>query len=373
VPVYLDKKTNRYYIEFRYKKHRHKERLPAGTTKREAERIEVKVKNDLMFQSHGISDQSHITIETFVNEVVGPVAENWPQARWDRLYLLLKDFLPFVKGRPMRSIKAADLERFKQSRINLLTKHKTQRKPATVEREMSIISSLFTIAVKNDIIDYNPCSRIEKLSFDNVQTAILKPEDEAKLFAEIRSEWARDICKVILNTGLRQNDVLGLRKFNVDLEAEEITVLQGKTKRQVTVPMNETVKAIITERWANRGSLLFPSPKTGKQGKSIRKALERACDRAGIARIGSRTSRRTFGTRLHELKFDDSTVAQLLGHGDLRSVHRYKRGTKIKKEAVLSLESPTSPRKANEVSVYCIANAVCYFVKAFIYRGFSKF
>jgi hypothetical protein len=49
--------------------------------------------------------------------------------------------------------------------------------------------------------------------------------------------------------------------------------------------------------------------------------------------------RRTFGTRLDELNFNDSTIAKLLGHGDHRSVHRYKRGKDILREAVKALEN----------------------------------
>ena len=49
--------------------------------------------------------------------------------------------------------------------------------------------------------------------------------------------------------------------------------------------------------------------------------------------------RRAFGTRLNELNFNDSTIAKLFGHGDHRSVHRYKRGTDILREAVNSLEN----------------------------------
>ncbi|HEY8558901.1 MAG TPA: hypothetical protein VIL74_00755 [Pyrinomonadaceae bacterium] len=51
-----------------------------------------------------------------------------------------------------------------------------------------------------------------------------------------------------------------------------------------------------------------------------------------------RDLRRTFGTRLDELNFNDSKIAKLLGHGDHRSVHRYKRGKSILREAVTVLE-----------------------------------
>ncbi|MFN6963739.1 MAG: tyrosine-type recombinase/integrase, partial [Pyrinomonadaceae bacterium] len=70
-------------------------------------------------------------------------------------------------------------------------------------------------------------------------------------------------------------------------------------------------------------------------------------DRCGIKpHLSIRDLRRTFGTRLHESAFDDTTVAQLLGHSDLRSIHRYKRGSRIKRTAVDSLvENSASPAK----------------------------
>ena len=70
----------------------------------------------------------------------------------------------------------------------------------------------------------------------------------------------------------------------------------------------------------------------------MKKACLGAAKRAKIGHLTIRDLRRTFGTRLDELNFNDSTIAKLLGHGDHRSVHRYKRGKAILREAVTALE-----------------------------------
>src|SRR3989337_2904011 len=70
--------------------------------------------------------------------------------------------------------KPADIEKFKQHRANTKTQHDTVRKPATVLRELSIISKIFSMAVKNDFLEFNPCSRVEKPKFDNIQNRILR-------------------------------------------------------------------------------------------------------------------------------------------------------------------------------------------------------
>ena len=212
-----------------------------------------------------------------------------------------------------------------------------------------MISKIFSLAIKNDFLDFNPCSRVEKPKFDNVQNKVLAYEDEPLFFASFESDWARDICLLVLNTGLRQNDALGLSKFHVDWKLRVIRLIQGKTKRIVEIPMNDTVYDLLNSRRHNGSDLFFPSPKTGKQGVSIKKACIGASSRAKIGQIMIRDLRRTFGTRLDENNFSDSTVAKLLGHGDLRSVHRYKRGKGILREAVESLEKqkPATRHKGN--------------------------
>lgn len=164
---------------------------------------------------------------------------------FEREVIICKLALPFFKGKDLRQIKPAEIEKFKQLRANTKTQHDTIRKPATFLRELSIISKIFSLAIKNDFLEFNPCSRVEKPKFDNIQNRILRVEDEAKFFAAFQSDWAKDICVLVLNTGLRQNDALGLSKFNIDWSSNVIRLIQGKTKRVVEIPMNTTVKNLI--------------------------------------------------------------------------------------------------------------------------------
>ena len=164
--------------------------------------------------------------------------------------------------------------------------------------------------------------------------------DEANFLAEFQSDWAKDVCILVLNTGLRQNDALGLSKFNVDWSSNVIRLIQGKTQRVVEIPMNNTVNDLLQTRRHNGNDLFFPSPKNGLQGTSVKKAMLGACARAKIEPLTIRDLRRTFGTRLCESNVNSTVTARLLGHGDLRSVHRYERGKEIMREAVGLLEKP---------------------------------
>lgn len=340
MPVYQDKRSGRLYIEFQYKKIRYKERMPEGMTKKEAERLEVKAKSDIMFSSHGIENKASMTFDRFIDEIYSVTASGFKKHRWDNLVTILTALKPFVQGKPLRSIKAADLERFKASRIATPTQHGTPRKPATVEREMSVISGVFTAALHNDLIDYNPCTRVKKLAFDNIQDKILKREDEERFFANMHSDWARDICRMVLHTGLRQNDLMQLTRFQVRFDENCIVLIQGKVKRRVLVMLNDVSRAILESRWHNRGDLLFASPVTGKETGSVRHAMQRACKRAGIPPLTIRDLRRTFGTRQIEEGTDAVTAARMLGHSDLRMLSRYTRSVELMQEAANRMAEP---------------------------------
>lgn len=340
--VYSDPKTDRLFIQFQCQGTPYKKRLPAGTTKQQAVQLEIKLKNQLFFDNQGFNkqDASDELWEDFLCEVYLPHVEaNQCDGSLAKAITICKASMPFLKGKTLREIKTADLERFKTLRMQTLTRHGHKRKASTIHREMSILSRVFSLAEKNDLCDYNPCSRLDLPKFDNTQDRVLQLEDWERFFRGFRNTLQRDICEVVLFTGLRQNDILGLRKSHVNWQAEQIVLVQGKTQRKVRIDMNETVKAILQARLANGNDLFFPSYRTGKQMHSIKHGIGFACVRAGLERLTIRDLRRSFGTVLHELGYDDSTIAQLLGHSDMRSIHRYKRGTAIKKEAVTTLET----------------------------------
>lgn len=339
MPVYRDKKTKRFFIQFQLNGEPYKERLPDSTTRRDAEKIEVRVKSQMLLEQHGMDTQrSSVTFERFIQDVYLPFVENnHSRDSFEKAIDICKAALPFLKGKTMKQIKPADIERFKQHRAELLTQHGTPRKPATVARELSILSKIFSLAVRNELCEYNPCSRVEKPRFDNIQDRILRREDEAIFFANMHSEWARDVCRMVLHTGLRQNDLMQLTRFQIDRENRLISLIQGKTKRRVVVALNAVAMEIIERRWTYRGQLLFASPVTGLDAGSVRHAMIRACTRAGIPHITIRDLRRTFATRGLENGADAVTVADALGHTSLRMIPRYVRSLDNKRKLADSL------------------------------------
>jgi integrase len=340
MPIYTDRKTGRFFIQFDFEGRIYKRRLPAGIEKKKAESLEAKMRSDLLLESFGIDQKKDIGFTEFLYKHFLPFAEkHYSTAGFKNVQVICKAILPFVPHSSIRKVESRDIERFKEHREKLKTKHKRFRKPATIHRELNVVSKIFNLAVKEGFLEFNPCKRITLPPVDNVQNEILTDEQIDRFLKSIRTRWLRDVVTVILNTGLRQNDALGLRKENVDFEKRTLTLVQGKSKRRVTVPLNETAYQILFNRRANGSDLFFPSPRGGGQATSIKIGLRWAAKRAKLNKnIGSKILRRTFGTKLDEMNYSPSVVAKLLGHSDLRSVHRYKRGTDILRTAVDALD-----------------------------------
>jgi hypothetical protein len=55
------------------------------------------------------------------------------------------------------------IEQFKQQRLKSKTLHKRDRSPATVNRELQVLSKVFSMAYDNGLVETNPMRRMHKL------------------------------------------------------------------------------------------------------------------------------------------------------------------------------------------------------------------
>lgn len=181
-------------------------------SRRKAEQFETAWRSSLLFGGYGLEEKKQISFEDFLVQFFLPYSEANKKS-FERDVVICKAALPFFKGRNLRDITPAEVEKFKALRMNTKTIHQTPRQSATVARELSVVSKIFSMALNNDFIDSNPMKKVEKLQFDNSCMRVLHEDGDEKFLAAFESEWARDICALILNTALRQNDAVGLRLF----------------------------------------------------------------------------------------------------------------------------------------------------------------
>ncbi|HEV8160100.1 MAG TPA: tyrosine-type recombinase/integrase [Pyrinomonadaceae bacterium] len=105
--------------------------------------------------------------------------------------------------------------------------------------------------------------------------------------------------------------------------------------------------------------LVFPSPKSGGRGLSVKTAIKGAIKRSKVSRITVHDLRRTAASRLLDSGANHITIAAILGHTDLRMILRYAQSSKAKRKAVKSLEKQNRakivPKPENEKALTTVS------------------
>ena len=111
---------------------------------------------------------------------------SWKHDRF-RVRVLLAAF----RGKALGEISPLAIERLKSARQHSFTKPEKQRSPASVNRELELLSRIFSLAIRLGLADSNPCSRVSKFKLQNQRHRYLLPG----LVSMRRSKvWSGTIC-----------------------------------------------------------------------------------------------------------------------------------------------------------------------------------
>ena len=198
---------------------------------------------------------------------------------------------------------------------------------ATVNYHLSILSKIFSLAVDAELIDSNPSARVGKFRLNNGRTRVLSKEEETKLFSALEgNEIVRQIITVAIHTGMRRNEIFSLKWFDVDFNRGVFQVRESKSGRSRSVPMNSTVRTLLSGI-RRQSEYVFPSPKTGGKLTDIKRSFHRGLKQAEIENFCFHDLRHTAATRMADSGADAFTMAKILGHSDIRITHRYTHAT----------------------------------------------
>ena len=114
------------------------------------------------------------------------------------------------------------------SKVFTVTTHKEPLAPASVISYHRTLSSVLSKAVKWGYISSNPADLAEKPRLGDHEAAYLEEDDARRLLVLLQKEpirW-RALLTFDLLSGLRRQEVLGLRWSDVDLDAHTITIRQ---------------------------------------------------------------------------------------------------------------------------------------------------
>jgi integrase len=141
-------------------------------------------------------------------------------------------------------------------------------------------------------------------------------DDEAKeLMEALATDAERQRVTVVLQTGLRKSEFLGLRWKDVDLRAGMLTIPRSKNGETRHVPLTSTVRAIVGNlpRPLNVTALVFPNSKGKRDLRWPEKTVPAAVADAQIEDFRFHDLRHTFASRLAMEGVDLLTIKELGG------------------------------------------------------------
>lgn len=345
--VWKRRDTGKWVCGFRHNGQRYVQTLKFAQTRKEAEQAEAIIMADVFRQVHGLEGKKDSPFEQFGIDHFLPYSEANKKTFYDDV-IVCRMLVQFFKGRTMRSITPALVEEFKRKRLATPLRSQGKkpdpkkppklRKPATVNREMCVLSKIFSLAVDAEVLDDNPCRRVKKLRMANERVRYLSYTEEEMLFEALDgADWVRNIVVMAINTGMRRGEIFDLKWLDVDFNRRIVHIRQSKSGRPRTVPLNVTARELL-EELPKVCEFVFPSPKTGERVNDVGRQFERAVKNAGLVDFHFHDLRHTAATRMADAGADPFTLAAILGHSDIRMTARYTHATdEAKRRAVENL------------------------------------
>lgn len=303
---------------------------------------------------------SEIQRGVYIKPMHVPLAELWERyltyakvhkRSWRRDEQMYGNLLRLIGNRTLDSITPLDVEEFQQARSQEVS-------PATVNRETALLKHMFNMAERWRLYQgNNPVRLVEFLPENNLQFRTLDRDEELR-FLQSAPPYLRELIIFAINTGLRCGDLLNLKWEGVDIEQRRLSIIMGKTRRRLDVPLNETAMEIMAVRAAiKHGPFVFYNPGTGDRFHDLKLSFKATVRRAGLSGITWHTLRHTFASRLTRASVDLVTVKELLGHASINTTMRYAHSNHEAK-ALAVAQLPTCdklvavvPRKAKKLKI----------------------
>jgi len=341
--VSLFKRGNTWWYNFFFNG-KHIQRSSKSSNRRTAEKIERAYHTQLEKSEVGLDPPKKKEVPTFKQAVEAflewSATEHATHPSTTRRYQVAsKPLLRYFGNIRLDSIDKEKVEGYKPWRLNqrrlppVKAKSKKRQarplRPATVNRELACLKIIFNH--NEGSVPVNPVRKVKSLNENNDQTRVLTA-DEENLYLLAASQPLQDIAVLMLETGMRPEEVCRIRRENVDLNACYVFVPFGKTKAaRRKLALNERAYNVLQRHINNSkitGQYLFPGRGEGdKPLVKINNAHTATIKRSGVAPFKLYALRHTFATRAAQAGVDLVTLASLLGHSRLTMVTRYAHPT----------------------------------------------
>ncbi len=200
--------------------------------------------------------------------------------------------------------------------------------PVAANRLVTLLSKMFSLAIRWDWRETNPCKEIERYD-EQERQRYLTTAEIARLtdaLAQHDDQVAANVIRLILFTGARRGEVLNATwdQFNLGAGVWIKPSAHTKQKREHRVPLSAPAIELLSNlKKAADGEYVFPGRVPGQPRTELKRTWEALCKTAKIENARVHDLRHTFASILVSSGMSLVLVGRLLGHTQAQTTLRY--------------------------------------------------
>jgi site-specific recombinase XerD len=247
--------------------------------------------------------------------------------------MLFLDFNGKLGKREIERIERVDLEGF--------IEHEQDRglRISTVRTRLACIIAFLHFLMEQDIVPGSLLKRGIKLKLPDVLPRAMNPADVRKLLSVIDDIRDRALFLLLLRTGIRIGEALGLRLNDLDIRDRKVHLFEGeKNSMGRVVYLSDdalfAIKLWLRRRDKDKEFVFYSRGNTHLCYSTGRSRFVRYLKKAGLDQKGYTVHclRHTFASELLNAGMRLECLQQLLGHQDIEVTRRYARLTDTTRE-----------------------------------------
>lgn len=280
-----------------------------GTSnRRKAERIEQARREELENKRHRLpATNLEITVSAVAARFIAD-GESTPYYL-DRF----NHVLPYFGEIPIQDLNSSILRKYRQERYEA----NNALKPATINRDLSVLRRLCNYALEEGLIPANPVGRIRMERERRTKRPVMSVREENTLMEHAQQHLQR-IIRCALDTGMRRGEILGQRWEDIDFDNHLLHVSRSKTPEGESriVPLTTRLYEMLLSFRQDRG-IVFTYE--GSPIKIVKTAWAASLRRSGLRHFRFHDLRHTANSRLMLAGVMQEVRREIVGHSSQHS------------------------------------------------------
>ena len=280
-------------------------------------------------------------VEKWYSEYVIP--NNKYSEQRSKRYVLNSTLIPFFGKIPVSKITAHHTEQFKAQWVKKGVSNKT------IKNYLTILNTCLKSAYEWLELKGAP-PKIKWPKCNPTSIDFLSP-DECELLLKHAEGVVYEMVLMALRTGMRQGELKGLQWSSIDWENRIVAVRHSrddrmkmlvppKSNRERHIPLDTDVYEALYERKRGTGYVFLDADKQPFDYHRMERRLTKACEEAGLRKIGWHTLRHTFASLLVMRGVPMTAVQQLMGHSNITTTMRYAHLAPSTSRAAIDMLNP---------------------------------